>query len=98
MGVGLGWLCVLVSGLLGWRLIVSLAITHPASQQPPYLYPALGLLPLLLALLLASWLGITGRTRSALGVLLGLGGLVVFGLVLVTAWGWLMAGPGRLQY
>lgn len=98
MGFGLCALCVLASGFASWRVAAALTIAYAGSPQAIYLYPALAAVPPLLALLLAGWLALAGKTRSALGVLLGLGAITVSGLLLVAACGWLMAGPGRLQF
>lgn len=97
-GVGLFALCLLGGGFVTWRLAAKLAVAHAGTAEAAYLYPALAPLPLLLALFTGIGLAWTGRTRTALGMLLGFGIATMLGLLLVAACVWLMAGPGRLQY
>lgn len=87
LAAGIGWFfaCLIGGGIVAWVLYMAVVAAVPEWRYagPMIVIPAL--LPWLAALALGIWLAGRGRTRTALGILVGFGILVAVVLLLVAA-------------
>jgi hypothetical protein len=93
-GIGLFFACLVGGAIAGWilRIVILAAVPDWTYAGPMFAIPAL--LPWLAALVLGLWLASRGRTRTALGILVGFGLLVAAILLLVAACFGIAAGLG----
>ncbi|MFC3715478.1 hypothetical protein ACFONC_04865 [Luteimonas soli] len=93
-GIGLFFACLVGGGLVAWilRIAILAAVPDWTYAGPMFAIPAL--LPWLAALVLGLWLASRGRTRTALGILVGFGLLAAVVLLLVAACFGIVAGMG----
>ncbi len=93
-GIGLFFACLVGGGIVAWVLRVAILAAVPdwTYAAPMFAIPAL--LPWAAALALGLWLASRGRTRTALGILVGFGLLVAVALLLVAACFGIVAGMG----
>jgi hypothetical protein len=96
-GIGLFFACLVGGGIVAWilRIAIMAAVPDWAYAGPMFVVPAL--LPWAAALVLGLWLASRGRTRTALGILVGFGLLVAVVLLLVAACFGIVAGMGGFR-
>jgi len=96
-GIGLFFLCLVGGGIASWivRAVVVAAVPDWSYATAMFAIPAL--LPWLAALVLGLWLASRGRTRTALGILVGFGILVAVSLLLVAACFGIVSGLGGMH-
>ena len=84
-GIGLFFLCLVGGGVAAWvlHILIVAAVPEWSYAGPMFVIPSL--LPWAAALVLGLWLASRGRTRTALGILVGFGLLVATALLLVAA-------------
>ncbi|GLQ93668.1 hypothetical protein [Dyella acidisoli] len=89
LGIGLAWAIAILGSLLGFVIITSFYAVHSSWIA------ALFLLPYLLIVILAVFQYRTGKTRTGLGLMLGLLSIIAVALLLVAAcFGMLRGGIG----
>lgn len=96
LAAGIGWffVCLIGGGIVAGVLRFAIVMAVPEWRYAGWLVGIPALLPWLAALVLGIWLATIGRTRTALGILVGFGVLVAVVLLLVAACFGIMAGFG----
>lgn len=96
LAAGIGWFfaCLIGGGIVAWILRIAMVAAVPEWRHAGAMVAIPALLPWLAALVLGIWLASAGRTRTALGILVGFGILVAVTLLLVAACFGIMASFG----
>ena len=87
LAAGIGWFfaCLVGGSIVAWVLHIAIVAAVPEWRYAGPMFAIPALLPWLAALVLGIRLASVGRTRTALGILVGFGGLVAVVLLLVAA-------------
>ena len=96
-GIGLFFLCLVGGGIAAWVLRIFVLAAVPAWTYADLMFVIPMLLPWGAALVLGLWLASRGRTRTALGILVGFGILVAVLLLLVAACFGIMSAFGGMH-
>ena len=89
-GFGLFWLLLVVGWILSWVAVLVVSAVAPDMGAGDYGFGFVflgiaGTLPWLAILIAAIWLGLKGKTQTALGIVLGFLSLIALAVLLVAA-------------
>ncbi|MDR2874548.1 MAG: hypothetical protein LBV44_01280 [Methylobacillus sp.] len=98
LGFGLFWVVAIVGGVVWWLLTMGLSIAwlYLPAGITSWLSSGLAIVALLVPLAFAAWMAVRGRTRTALGVVLGYALAIALPLLAISICIGLVGGMGNI--